>query len=477
MPQLGESVTEGTIIKWYKKVGDSVSVDEVLFDVSTDKVDTEVPSPAGGVVEKILIDEGETVEVGTILAVISDSIESDGSINSVSDTANRNQFSENKNGGMMTNVVETPLKLNMPVGGVEAVPPPPPPPKPVFTSNSSEQSSAVELNQKFVDSGNLNNNAPSDEKHVVSPIVRNLMADNRISLDEVSPTGIGNRITLDDVKAAVLARSANGSIGSKLVKDNVVTKPGSLVTPFGAKSVGSSIADDEFVEFNNIRRLTADHMLQSKHVAPHSSIITEVDFEAVEKARHDLSHKHSIGQEVHLTYLPFVARATVEALKMFPKLNASVAENGLIIHKHINLGFGVDLNFEGLVVPVIHDADQYSVTGLASVIFDLASRARSKKLSVDELVGGTFTISNPGPYHTMLTIPIINQPEVGILATDSVKRKAVVVDSGTEEYIGIHSIGLIGITFDHRAIDGAYAAKFVSTIADMLSSHDWDGEI
>ncbi len=455
MPQLGESVTEGTVIKWYKSPGDQVALDEPLFDVSTDKVDTEVPSPASGILEKILIEEGETVDVGTLLAIISDSTE--GTVTTDSDTQS------DKNSQNLTNLASDTLKLNIPVGGVEAVPPPPPPPKPVLNSEVSEFVTDIQS---------------SDQKHITSPLVRNLLKQNEINLDEITATGFGNRVTIDDVKVAIQRRDNSDSTVSShqeqrpFIKDNVVsvTKNGNL-----SPSPDSNVT--EFIEFNNIRRLTAEHMVQSKRIAPHSTIVVEVDFEAVEHAKNNLSHKHSIGQDVHLTYLPFVAKATIEALKLFPKLNSSVVDNGLVVHRHINLGFGVDLNFEGLVVPVIHDADQFSVTGLASAIVDLSTRARGKKLSVDELVGGTFTISNPGPYHTLLTIPIINQPEVGILATDSIRRKPVVVNSGTEEFIGIHSVGLIGVTFDHRAVDGAYAAKFVATISEIISSHDWDSEI
>jgi 2-oxoglutarate dehydrogenase E2 component (dihydrolipoamide succinyltransferase) len=512
MPQLGESVTEGTVTKWYKNVGELVKVDEVLFDVSTDKVDTEVPSPATGILDKILIQEGETVDVGTVLAVIAPTNSESHSVDIESSTVgsktdnlllpsevssqanvateskdsseavNKNSSTDEKDQNLTSLNVTNALKLNMPVDGVEAVPPPPPPPQPVDIG-SLEQS--------------YRTSSESSSKYIASPIVRNLMKDNGVLLQDVEATGFGNRVTVDDVKRAIEERSIqriSDVSTSNTVKDNVAilttdqnlsvkktsrddTMSNNLKLTDRQANYPGTNGEDEYIEFNNIRRITAEHMIQSKHTAPHSSIIAEVDFELVEKAKSSFADHHLIGQDVHLTYLPFVARATIEALKLYPNLNASVTEDGLVIHKHINLGFGVDLDSNGLIVPVIHDADRLSVIGLGAAIFDLAYRARNKKLSVDELVGGTFTITNTGPYHTLLTLPIINQPEVGILATDSIKRRPVVLSNNGEELIGIHSTGLIGITFDHRAVDGAYSARFISTVAEIIATHDWVGEL
>ncbi|NNN22774.1 MAG: 2-oxo acid dehydrogenase subunit E2, partial [Acidimicrobiales bacterium] len=276
---------------------------------------------------------------------------------------------------------------------------------------------------------------------------------------EITPTGIGGRITREDVEKALVQKNSNS---------------GKVSVP-GVQKVGSR---DEVVPFSNIRRRTAEHMSRSKRTSPHSLIAIEVDYEAVEQVKHHVSQSLMDSDKVHLTYLPFIARATVEALRAFPRLNASVGDDSLIVHHDIHLGIAVDLDGEGLIVPVIHNADSLSLLGMAKAIGDLAVRARESKLSVEEVVGGTFTITNPGPYGTLMTFPIINQPEVGILATDGIKRKPVVVESAQGvEAIAIHSVGNIGITYDHRALDGGYAAAFIARVAHLIATQDWSKEL
>ncbi len=235
---------------------------------------------------------------------------------------------------------------------------------------------------------------------------------------------------------------------------------------------------DEVVPFTNIRRRTAEHMVRSKATSAHTLVVAEADFEAVERVRSAHRERFQSEEGFSLTYLPFVARATVEALRRWPLLNASVGDDALVVHRRINLAIAVDLSFDGLVAPVIHDADELTVRGLARRIHDLADRARSKRLGPDELAGGTFTITNPGPFGTLLTAPIINQPQIGILSTDSVKRRPVVVttDDGGEA-LAIHSVGLLSLTWDHRAVDGAYAAAALHEITTVLAEHDWQAEL
>jgi 2-oxoglutarate dehydrogenase E2 component (dihydrolipoamide succinyltransferase) len=447
MPQLGETVADGTVAKWFKAVGDTVTRGEPLFEVSTDKVDTEIPAPIDGVLSIILVAEGATVDVGTVLARIGD--------------------------------------------GVETAPESTAPAAPAVVVVASTEPAAV---------ASAVTRAGNDEK--LSPVVRRLLAENNLDASQVVGTGPQGRITRDDVLAAVAAAAASatadeavsqGNAGSlspvvrRLLAENNLdatsiqgTGPQGRLTRKDvedalANGVGAATNRDEVrVPFTKVRRLTAAHMVRSKATSPHTLMVKEIDFERVEQVRRTLGAAFKAREGYSLTYLPFVAAATVQALREFPHLNASVGDDELIVHGHVNLGIAVDLDTDGLVVPVLHDADDLSVPALAAAIRDRALRARGKKLAVTDMEGGTFTISNPGPYGTLLTGAIINQPQVAILATDGVSRKPVVVtDSFGGESIAIHSVGLVALTFDHRAIDGGYAARFLARLNEIIQTRDW----
>ena len=235
---------------------------------------------------------------------------------------------------------------------------------------------------------------------------------------------------------------------------------------------------DEVIPFTNIRRRTAEHMVRSKATSAHTLVVAEADYENVERVRRAQGGAFRAEEGFSLTYLPFVARATVEALREWPQLNASVGEDALIVHHQINLGIAVDLDHQGLIVPVVPRAEELTLRGIARRIRELAERARSKKLTADDISGGTFSITNAGPFGTFMTAPVINQPQIAILSTDGVKRRPIVVagDDGTEA-IAIHSMGLLCLSWDHRAVDGAYAAAFVARIAELLATHDWAAEL
>ncbi len=449
MPQLGETVADGTVAKWFKAVGDTVTRGEPLFEVSTDKVDTEIPAPIDGVLSIILVAEGATVDVGTVLARIGDG-------------------------------VETAPESSAPATPAVAVP---------ASTEPAVAASAV-------------TRAGNDEK--LSPVVRRLLAENNLDASQVVGTGPQGRITRDDVLAAAAAipvaapaatdeAVSQGNAGSlspvvrRLLAENNLdaasiqgTGPQGRLTRKDvedalANGVGAATNRDEVrVPFTKVRRLTAAHMVRSKATSPHTLMVKEIDFERVEQVRRTLGAAFKAREGYSLTYLPFVAAATVQALREFPHLNASVGDDELIVHGHVNLGIAVDLDTDGLVVPVLHDADDLSVPALAAAIRDRALRARGKKLAVTDMEGGTFTISNPGPYGTLLTGAIINQPQVAILATDGVSRKPVVVtDSFGGESIAIHSVGLVALTFDHRAIDGGYAARFLARLNEIIQTRDW----
>ncbi|MGH9074301.1 MAG: 2-oxo acid dehydrogenase subunit E2, partial [Acidimicrobiales bacterium] len=237
-------------------------------------------------------------------------------------------------------------------------------------------------------------------------------------------------------------------------------------------------ARDEVVPFSNIRRRTAEHMVRSKATSAHTLAAIEVDFEGIEATRRVHRERFRAEEGISLTYLPFIARAVADGLRDFPHLNASVGDDALVVHRDINLGIAVDLDSEGLIVPVIHDAGDKRMRALAREASELAQRARSRKLTADDIAGGTFTITNPGPFGTFMTVPIINQPQVAILSTDGVKRRPVVVAMpGGSEGIAIHSTGMLALSFDHRAVDGAYASRFLAELKDIIETRDWSQEL
>ncbi len=407
MPQLGETVAEATITKWCRQVGDAVVRGEALFEVSTDKVDTEVPAPADGVLTSILVEQGRTVDVGVTLAFISDGTTSA----PASSTAPPAAASE---------------------GAAPVIPIP--------RVQRSPQS-------------------PSGDRPQLSPVVRRLLKEHGLDPTMVPGTGPGGRITRQDVESVIGDRR---------------TPPG--ITPDGAPT--ESPSKDESVPFTNIRRLTAEHMVRSKATSAHTLMVKEVDFERVEQIRRTHGAAFENEEGFSLTYLSFNACAAVQALSTFPNLNASVADDALIIHRDLNLAIAVDLGSDGLIAPVLHRADAFNLRGMARGIRAIASRARSNELTLDDLSNGTFTITNPGPFGTLLTGAIISQPQVAILSTDGVARRPVVVAlPGGGESIAIHSVGLLALTFDHRAIDGAYAARFLNRMAEIITTRDWAAEL
>jgi 2-oxoglutarate dehydrogenase E2 component (dihydrolipoamide succinyltransferase) len=441
MPQLGETVADGTVTKWFKQVGDNVVKGEALFEVSTDKVDTEIPAPVTGVLTAILVDEGVTVDVGTTLATI----EASGATPSgVSD-------------------IRTDSVSSAPGAIVDAL-----------TSTSRvlrDSSSGV---------------------NKLSPAVRRLLDEHKLAPENVPATGPGGRLTRDDVLAfvasstQVAAATSLSPVLRRLLDENHLDADSirgtgtegrltrhDVETAIAGAATASNDVDDEVIPFTKARRLTAEHMIRSKATSAHTLMVKEVDFERVEMQRRRYGATFSEREGFTLTYLPFIAVAVLAALRAFPRINASVGDDELIVHRHLNLGIAVDLDGDGLVVPVIRDADQYDVFSIARRIRELAHGARTKKLTIDDMSGGTFTITNPGPFGTLLTGAVINQPQIAILATDGISRKPVIVTSATgEESIAIHSVGLLALTFDHRAIDGATAARFLAHVAATLNDSD-----
>ena len=500
LPQLGETVTEGTITQWFKSVGDTVAADEPLFEVSTDKVDTEVPSPVSGVLTEIRVQEGDTVDVGTVIAVVGDA-----------DAAPTAAPAAAPEAAPVAEPAPEPVATPEPAQSTPTPTPTPPVPTPPAAA-PAPAAFVVEVPAATPAT------AQAGDNRLLSPVVRRLVNDHGLDPDTIAGTGPGGRITRDDVLDHIDAAGANrqdaaaasappaaaaaaptapaAAAAAPTAPAESTPAPASAApapaavapapaavaapTPRPAASAPAVAAGerDTVVKLSKIRRLTGDHMVMSKATSPHAFSVVEVDFANVDVVRLKVKDDWKATHGFSLTYLPFIARAIIDGLREFPHLNASVGDTDLIVHNYIDLGIAVDLDYDGLLAPVVRDADTKRLAAIASEISDLANRARTRKLSPDEISGGTFTISNNGSAGSVLTMPIINQPQVGIISTDAIVRKPVVTtgpDGG--EAIAIHPVGNIAMSWDHRAFDGAYAARFLARVKEILETKDWSTEL
>ncbi|HET9691458.1 MAG TPA: dihydrolipoamide acetyltransferase family protein [Acidimicrobiales bacterium] len=504
MPQLGETVTEGTITRWLKQVGESVAEDEVLFEVSTDKVDSEVPSPAAGVVTEILVQEGETVDVGTRLAVISDGAAAPASSNgsagegaaddpAPSIEAEQVPAPEGAAGVVPTGTARAEARASSSSGpsGDAGTGPQAPAPEAeapgaapaVAAAGSPPSAPGEQRNAAATRPGDARPPARPGDGRVLSPVVRRLIADHNIDPSEITGTGAGGRITRNDVLDLIDKRAggaaATGAPSAPATDQAAPASPaGGPAAPRPAAPPAVAGARDTIVPFTNIRRRTAEHMVRSKATSAHTMVAVEVDYAGVEAVRAAEKARFRESEGFGLTYLPFIARAVVDALGDFPHVNSSVGDDQLIVHGDINLGIAVDLDFEGLLVPVIHEADGKRLRALARDISTLASRARARKLTVDDISGGTLTLTNAGPFGTFITVPVINQPQVAIISTDGVRKRPVVVElpDGSDAIV-VHPVGNLVMSWDHRAFDGAYAAAFLAAVKTVLETRDWSSEL
>ncbi len=409
MPQLGVSVTEGTIARWLLEVGERIALDEPVCEVSTDKIDVDIPSPADGILERILVEEGETVEVGTPIAVIAAEVE----------------------------------------------------------APASEQPLAPETGDGAGSSGQ-----EIDRSRFYSPVVRRIAEQAGVDLAAVVGNGIGGRVRKTDLLAHITAQgSADGGNGSAPALHTESPyrpepEPGPEAMAAGLEEL---IGPTRSEPIDSMRRAIGEHMIASRRRAAHCTTVVEADFSAVAEAR--ARHRDSgegAQRGVSLTYLAFVCEAVVTALGEHPILNASLADGEIIYHQDINLGIAVALD-RGLVVPVIRKAQHLGIEGLAVAIAELATAAREGRLAPDDLAGGTFTVTNPGQFGAVIATPIINQPQVAILDLEAVVRRPVVVeDRDGAESIGIRPMSYLCMSWDHRALDGAEAARFLAKIRDRL---------
>jgi pyruvate dehydrogenase E2 component (dihydrolipoamide acetyltransferase) len=425
MPKLGETVTEGTVSQWMKSVGDEVAFDDLLFEVSTDKVDSEVPSPYDGVLLEVLVAEGETVPVGTPLAKIGPA-------------------------GAPTGAAPAPA----PAAPAQAAPAPAAPaPAPARAA---------------VPSGN-------GAGRLLSPVVRRLAAENNLDLSKVSGSGGGGRIMREDVLAAIAGGTAVAAPPAPAVAPPKAA-PSAPARPAPAPAAAPTAGPgEETVPLSRIRIITAERMLQSRQTSPHVWTSVEVDLERIEIIRQ--KHKAAFRKDegMSLTYLPFIARAACDALRVHPAVNSSVdmASKTMTFHKYVNLAIAVDLDEKGLMAPVIKGADALNLRGMARAIKTVADGAKAKTLTSNDLSGSTFTLTNPGPLASYASAPIINQPNVAIMSTEGVSRRPTVVGDA----IAIHHMCILGFCYDHRAFDGVTAARFLLYIRDALQDRDWEAEL
>jgi len=505
LPQLGETVTEGTITRWFKKVGDTIAADEPLFEVSTDKVDTEVPSPVAGVVLEIRAAEGDTVPVGAVIAVVG---AAEGAAAAAPEPVPAPVAAEPEPVAAPAAEPEpvavpapeptpAPAPEPTPAPAPEPTPAPAPEPTPAPAPAAGAEAPAPTAAAAPVAASDL-----SGDNRLLSPVVRRLVAEHAINPDQLTGTGPGGRITRDDVLdfidtkqlapapavapaaaavaavPAAVAAPAAAAPAPAVAAAPAAAVPAPAVSPAAPAPKVTGGERDTTVPLSKIRKLTGSHMIMSKSVSPHAFSVVEVDFANVDATRSKVKGEWKASEGFSLTYLPFITRAVVDALAEFPHLNASVGENDLVVHNYIDIGIAVDLNFEGLLVPVVRSADTKRIRAIAREINDLASRAKTRKLSPDEISGGTFTISNNGSAGSVLTMPVINQPQVAILSTDAIVRKPVVAqlpDGG--EAIVIHPVGNLAMAWDHRAFDGAYAAGFLVKVKQLLETRDWSQEL
>ncbi len=443
MPQMGESIVEGTLTKWLKKAGDRVERDEPLFEISTDKVDTEIPSPAAGTLSAVLVEEGKTVAINTVVARIDEA----GTAAAAPQAA----------------AAPAPEPVAQ---AVAAAPPPPPEPE------AEAEAEAVEVPQE-------------EAAGPLSPLVRRMARENDIDLKQVRGSGAGGRITKQDLEAHLAKRAAPApatpvpAAPAPVAPAPVAAAPAAppvmppppVAPPPSTPLPRAEAAKVRLEPMSVMRARIAEHMLASKRTSAHVTTMHKVDMTRVAKIRARNKAEVQARYGFSLTYLPFITRAACEALRAFPLANASVEGTNIIFHNEINIGIAVALD-AGLIVPVIRNADQKNVLGLQYAIVDLATRARSRQLKPDEVQGGTFSITNFGSFGSLFGTPIINQPQVAILGVGAVEKTPVVTD---DDAIAIRSIAFIGLTFDHRLIDGAYADQFMNKLKAALEN--WSEEV
>jgi pyruvate dehydrogenase E2 component (dihydrolipoamide acetyltransferase) len=429
MPQMGESIFEGTITKWLKKPGDKVQRDEPLFEISTDKVDAEIPSPTSGVLQEIKVTEGNTVQVNTVVG----SIAADGEAAAAPAKPTATKAAE---------AAPTPAKSAAPAAPV------PTPPEPTAAAEPSHEEEG------------------DGDRTRSSPLVRRLARDNNVDLGQVQGTGMGGRITKQDIMAFIDKQGT----AAPAPPSSAASAP----APSPARPSAPVPIPGEVVPMSQMRKIISQRMIESRRTSAHVHNLFEVDMTRIVNLRNKLKNGFEQRYGVRLTFMPFFVRAAIIALQQFPILNASVENDSLHYHQHINMGIAVALDW-GLIVPVLKNSEEKNFLGLQRGITDLGERSRTKKLTPDEVQGSTFTITNPGTFGAVFGLPIINQPNVAIMGVGGIAKAPVVVtDSQGNDSIAIRSLVHLTLGYDHRAIDGAVADQFMSLVKKTLENWSED---
>ncbi len=453
MPQMGESIVEGTLTRWLKQVGETVERDEDLFEISTDKVDADIPAPAGGTLAEILVEEGATVEVNTVVA----RIDTEGGAASVPEpaveTTETAPAAEGEPGAAPEPVVEAPVVAT--------------PAAPAEDEGPSTREERLQTRS--------------------TPLVRKIAAEHDVDLTDIAGTGIAGRVTRDDIMAHIAGRAAAPAAApapAPVAPVAPVSAPPAPPGPSGTMQVpihgatleiripAAPIRDGDTVEeMSRVRLRTMEHMLMSKRISAHVTSVNEIDFEHVVRLRRKFKPKFA-EQGVKLTYGPFIMKAVTEALREYPILNASVDGTRIIYHRDINLGIAVAVaDGKELIVPVLKNADQLSLMGLTTGANELAEKARTKTLDFDDIQGGSFTITNVGVFGNQFGMPIISQPQVAILGTGVIEKRPVVVqDSMGNDVVGIRHMSYFGLSYDHRVVDGAIAAFWLNKVKEVIEN-------
>ena len=457
MPQMGESIFEGTITKWLKKPGDKVERDEPLFEISTDKVDAEIPSPSAGVLKEIKVGEGQTVAIQTVVGVI--------------DAAGSSAAASSPAPAPAPAKSPAPAPARVPAAAAAALPP-----TPVSRPAAASTPAAVAPAASAAGS--------SSERIHSSPLVRRMAKEHGIDLSTVPGTGAGGRISKLDIEAVITAGAGSAPAAAPSVVSIPAARPVLVPpTPAPAAAPGASGAQAhvaletavprEKIYFGNyevqpmstMRQRIAEHMVASKHVSPHVYSVDEIDMTKVAILRAKAKEEFEKRYETKLTFMPFFVKAAVAGLRAFPTMNASLDGTNVVIHKDINIGIAVALDW-GLIVPVVKNADEKNLLGIQRTMNDLAERARSKRLKPEEVQEGTFSITNPGVFGGLFGLPVISQPNVGILGLGAIEKRPVVVDDA----IAIRSMCYVTLSYDHRVVDGAIAHQFLHKVKETLEN-------
>ena len=433
MPKMGESVAEATIINWHKEIGDFIELDETVVEIATDKVDSEVPSTVEGKLVEKLFEADELVKVGEVFAIV-----------------------ETEGNESDTNVVENIKK----------------------ESEESIKVAAVKIEEEIVQIKETINLDTSESKRFYSPLVKSIAIQEGISiseLDNITGSGNQNRLTKNDLLSFIENRNQKADISSSKTTPKIESK---LDTPKNQSVAKVSVSgDDEVIEMDRMRKLIADHMVMSKQTSPHVTSFVEADVTALVNWRNGVKESFKKREGENITFTPIFIEAVTKAIKDFPLINVSVQGTNIIKHKNINIGMAAALPSGNLIVPVIKNTDQMNLMGITKKVNELAIKARNSQLGPDDIQGGTFTLTNVGSFGNVMGTPIINQPQVAILAVGAIKKKPAVIETKDGDAIGIRQMMFLSLSYDHRVVDGALGGSFLRKVADYLEGFDTNTQI